>query len=358
MTASIILGLEGEWAPERGRSHATPPIVDSFEMVVPSEGVSVPLPEGIEAKVHLSAKRALVWPIYWRAQPGADLIIKTEPLADLSLTTVSKTLAESVEIIPDLDSVGGNDPAKIDSILRAVHNERWTVTIEPGAVLVQNVPRIPFHVFGVLDRRGFYLKAWRSTKVPEGRGERTDALGGALQRLSPPPGTLVAPGRLNTLVLGRVLAGSGICSTFRNCTVVTGNGDLRALAKELPECGEYTVWNNSTGVAYLTRKPGGFDVVRQPGSIIVESSRRLEPSEVGVWPALSGTGAFFSRPFWDFISYMGIEEDERVVLCGLPIGEYFIQVAGGTVGQRARVITLTCSEPSATYRSEHSSSGK
>jgi hypothetical protein len=271
--------------------------VAAVDVEVGPAGTRIELPPGPPCRLSAACDAAVVWPRSVQAEDGDEVVLRIEPLADLVLRTAepAETLGHLAFVADRFEAASG-PAARIDALQVAID-------------LTSPVPRPAPEGAHVLLPRGTVW--WCLADVggtPVLAHIRADEGGAVLARRplrrlvseprvagAPiPPGTLVAPGRLD-LCAAAFVRDAVLRGTWRGAVI---RGRKEGRGADLAAADQVTLAHPAFGIAYASWHDEGIDARPGPCEIRFEApSGRPFSASVAVWPAWPGADADFSRPF-------------------------------------------------------------
>ena len=290
---------------------------------VSTDGLRIDVAPGSSSRAFASAPGTVVWP---RSQPlreGGEIAFHVEPLRSVRLALPVGAAPRSpprLRFIPDRFVVPPGPPDRVDALQAWIDVQTPECSATSGAAVVL-LPATAWWVLGEVG--GCPLRARvepDDTSVAlESPAPRAILREPTVDGRPVPERTLLAPGRLDVAAVAAVrsLVEDG---AFRGAAI-RGPGPWTAVA--LPGDPWLTLAHPSFGVVHVRWDSDVLaDVSPPPGALaFVRRGGGTFTGHVAAWPAWPGTGDVFSRPSDRYLR-VGVADRDRLVLRGLPTGEY------------------------------------
>ena len=352
MELAVVTALKA-WQPS--------PILDEHRVALPADGrLEVPVPEGLQPFIVVLDGEHCAWPkAFWVQAGGAyDVTVESPRLLRVLRDAQPPRVGTSVETYLDLLWDPPFERARVDAWRNmAAFESGWLAeAFRKAGEFMSVLPDAPFHLFVVLDNRPVYRYVSRRDEVLDLRRPfRTKVVAHRpiVDGRPVPPGTVLAPGRLDRYAVSDLTSPSGSGRFHHRTADVAVWPEIR-----LPPSEWLTIWHPDHGLAHVAWREGRTPRGRTyPGRLTVTAPEGFRATgyvlAYPTWPGEWRVTPVTARLRRDFggsrsISFPGM----RPAHYGLDIQVTLTEVVTGRVAhlQQLREITVTEKDLSPTYR--------
>jgi hypothetical protein len=304
--------VQGEPAPGAATEH-----------FVGAEGDVLDLAPGPPCRLEMSSETAVVWPRCPQARNGDVLRVQVEPLVEVRIVASGAAAGPALGRLAfavDRFAPPSGPRERIEALQVAVDLAAPVAERRGGAQVVRLPRGTRWWCLGELGRTPFLVlfAADEGTVVLDAPRLRTLADEPRVVGSPIPPGTLVAPGRLDLWAVACVR--DAVVRRGWKGAVIRGREAWAGAG--LPAADVLTLAHPSFGFAYPAWTEDPVDGRPEPCEIRFEARRggRFSAS-VAVWPAWPGAEGSFSRPFDAGLRYLTTSA-ASLTFRGLPPGDY------------------------------------
>ena len=342
---------------QSAREYQPRPVDDEFQAEVSADGVEFSVPRGVRTFAAVAGSDRLIWPRAFSLVAGAVHELTIDPPRRLAVRhDAERKRFNAFRGLADLLVAPPGPAARIDAWrLRATLSWLGT-TLDVDSLSVS--PDTPFHLFARAGSETVYRRVGRRDAFLDLRSpfpSKGVAFRPVVDRAPVPPGTIVAPGRLDLYAVSQVGdPASNLDGCFHRVR------DEAWPVVRLPAAEWLTTWSPAHGLAHLPWEKGGTPTgATYPGELaIVLPDGCTATGHVSVYPDWKGTDEWRQVPP-DTLLRRRFDGRRRIRVRGLRPAHYGISIEITLTEERTgratelhqmRVIDVTPEQLAPVYR--------